>query len=129
MGKVIRKETTECLCGVCGQTPKSGRFIPGHDQKLRKILEGKVGGLEALKGIVEALERHLDGNLTEQTVHRILARLEELESIRVHFMSGAEAEESDWLRAAACNPAFDFLKEAGEDIYTLTDGRPFHNAR
>lgn len=33
--------------------------------------------------------------------------------------------ESEWLRTAARNPAFDFLKDAKEDIYTLADGKPF----
>jgi tetratricopeptide (TPR) repeat protein len=37
-----------------------------------------------------------------------------------------EIDESEWLRAAATNPAFDFLKEPEEDIYTLDDGRPFN---
>jgi hypothetical protein len=32
-----------------------------------------------------------------------------------------------WTRAAAANPAFDFLKDAAEDIYTAADGRPFHD--
>jgi hypothetical protein len=36
-----------------------------------------------------------------------------------------EIGESEWLYAAARNPAFDFLKEPEEDIYTLADGRPF----
>jgi hypothetical protein len=36
-----------------------------------------------------------------------------------------EISESEWLYAAATNPAFDFLKESEEDIYTLADGRPF----
>ncbi len=36
-----------------------------------------------------------------------------------------ESSESEWLYAAAANPAFDFLKEPREDIYTLSDGRPF----
>lgn len=36
-------------------------------------------------------------------------------------------DEAGWLRAAARNPAFDFLKEEGEDIYTRSDGRPFHD--
>jgi hypothetical protein len=25
------------------------------------------------------------------------------------------------------NPAFHFLKDPAEDIYTLTDGKPFHD--
>lgn len=37
----------------------------------------------------------------------------------------ADIDEMEWFRAAAANPAFDFLKEPEEDIYTLADGRPF----
>lgn len=39
-----------------------------------------------------------------------------------------DMEETAWLRAAASNPAFDFLDDPQEDIYTLSDGRPFHDA-
>ena len=39
----------------------------------------------------------------------------------------ADTPEREWLKAAAANPAFDFLKEPEEDIYTLADGRPFHD--
>ncbi len=38
-----------------------------------------------------------------------------------------DIDEGEWIRAAANNPAFDFLKEPKEDIYTLTDGKPFHD--
>jgi len=38
-----------------------------------------------------------------------------------------DINEQEWLQAAARNPAFDFLKEPGEDIYTLADGKPFHD--
>ncbi|MEK6657916.1 MAG: hypothetical protein AABY58_10805 [Nitrospirota bacterium] len=40
-----------------------------------------------------------------------------------------EIEEKEWLRSANVNPAFDFLKEPEEDIYTLSDGKPFHDER
>ncbi|HEX9870179.1 MAG TPA: hypothetical protein VGC99_16615 [Candidatus Tectomicrobia bacterium] len=36
-----------------------------------------------------------------------------------------DIDEKEWLQAAASNPAFDFLKESEEDIYTLADGNPF----
>jgi hypothetical protein len=36
-----------------------------------------------------------------------------------------DISESEWLTAAAVNPAFDFLKDSKEDIYTLTDGKTF----
>lgn len=36
-----------------------------------------------------------------------------------------EIPERAWLRAAATNPAFDFLDDPVEDIYGPEDGRPF----
>jgi hypothetical protein len=36
-----------------------------------------------------------------------------------------EIKEDEWLRAAAASPAFAFLNDPEEDIYTLADGRPF----
>ncbi|GFP34342.1 hypothetical protein HKBW3S43_00135 [Candidatus Hakubella thermalkaliphila] len=50
--------------------------------------------------------------------------------VRVIILLPSEPEdwnESEWLRAAASNPAFDFLKEPEEDIYTLADGKPFYD--
>ena len=41
------------------------------------------------------------------------------------FSDREEIDEQEWLRAVAANPAFDFLKEPEEDIYTLADGKPF----
>lgn len=34
-------------------------------------------------------------------------------------------EEELWMRTISTNPAFDFLKDARENIYSLTDGEPF----
>lgn len=39
----------------------------------------------------------------------------------------SDMDEKEWLQAAVSNPAFDFLKEPEEDIYTLADGKPFHD--
>jgi hypothetical protein len=36
-----------------------------------------------------------------------------------------ERDEAEWLRAAASNPAFADLANPEEDIYSLTDGKPF----
>lgn len=41
----------------------------------------------------------------------------------------AEIDEKEWLRSASVSPALDFLKEPEEDIYTLSDGKPFHGQR
>ncbi len=38
-----------------------------------------------------------------------------------------EPSEQELYQAAASNPAFDFLKEPEEDIYSATDGRPFND--
>ena len=43
------------------------------------------------------------------------------------FAEEGEIEEREWLSSAASNPAFDFLKDPEEDIYTLADGKPFHD--
>jgi len=38
-----------------------------------------------------------------------------------------DPNEADWYRAAARNPAFAVLKEPREDIYSVDDGKPFHD--
>ena len=43
-----------CGCG-CGEMTKGGIYAPGHDQKLRTAIENKVGGLPALKQLVEKI--------------------------------------------------------------------------
>lgn len=43
---------SKCICG-CDQPTKGGKFLPGHDQKLRAAIEAEVGGLEALHAIAE----------------------------------------------------------------------------
>ncbi|MFA5806454.1 MAG: hypothetical protein WC879_17620 [Melioribacteraceae bacterium] len=42
---------------------------------------------------------------------------------------GVDIDEKEWLRSASVNPAFDFLKEPEEDIYTLADGKPFYDQK
>ena len=37
-----------------------------------------------------------------------------------------EWDEEEWVRAAAANKVFEFLKDPDEDIYEPTDGEPFH---
>ena len=36
-----------------------------------------------------------------------------------------EISESSWLTGLSSNPAFDFLKEDNENIYSLVDGKSF----
>ena len=52
----------ECACG-CDGRPVKGEFLPGHDQKLRADLERRVGGLIALRMLVEAAEYFVNGTV------------------------------------------------------------------
>ena len=36
-------------------------------------------------------------------------------------------DETEWLRAAVRNPAFDYLKESADEIYSVKDGKAFHD--
>jgi len=36
-------------------------------------------------------------------------------------------EEKEWINSIQSNPAFDFLKEPTENIYSLSDGEPFND--
>lgn len=38
--------------------------------------------------------------------------------------STSQEEEKEWLKAISGNPAFEFLKNDSEDLYSLTDGEP-----
>jgi hypothetical protein len=49
--------------------------------------------------------------------------------VRVIILVPEELDITDqeWLYGASTNPAFDFLKEPDEDIYSLADGKPFYD--
>ena len=36
-------------------------------------------------------------------------------------------DEELWMNSISKNPAFDFLKDKSEDIYSIKDGEPFHD--
>jgi len=54
-----------CECG-CGETPVGGSFLPGHDQRLRSLLEERIGGLLALRTLVDSAERLAQGEITPE---------------------------------------------------------------
>jgi hypothetical protein len=47
--------------------------------------------------------------------------------IIVLYPRSDEWDETEWLQAAARNPAFAFLSDPEEDIYSLADGEPFRS--
>ncbi len=71
-------------------------------------------------GILEAEDRlQLEKPLPLKSSSRV--------RIIVLYSEDDDWNEEEWLKAAAQNSAFDFLKDPSEDIYTLNDGRPFHD--
>ena len=82
-------------------------------------MEGVVRAIEVEGEIDEERRLHLDAPLPVAGPSRVRV------IILVPAEPGDDAEEGEWLRAAAGNPAFDFLKDPEEDIYTPADGRPF----
>ena len=45
----------------------------------------------------------------------------------VLFSTVDEWGEDEWLQTATRCPAFDFLRDPEEDIYTMTDGKPYQD--
>lgn len=39
-----------------------------------------------------------------------------------------DLSETEWLKASLSNPAFEYLRDPKEDIYTISDGKPFYEA-
>jgi hypothetical protein len=55
--------------------------------------------------------------LPEQSRVRVIVLIPEAEDI----------SEAAWTKAASANPVFDFLKDDSEDVYSASDGKPFHD--
>lgn len=73
--------------------------------------------VEVAGNIDEQHQLHLDSPLPIEGPSRV--------RVIILFPEQADVDENEWLKAAATNPAFDFLKEAREDLYTVTDGKSF----
>lgn len=82
-------------------------------------MESKLTAIETT-GIIGADQRlHLDTDLPVVGPMRV--------RVIVLCPIDQDDDETVWLQAAAHNPAFAFLKEAAEDLYSPTDGEPFHD--
>ena len=55
----------ECACG-CGEPTKRGKYLQGHDQKLRKHLEEKVGSLQLLSSLVKVTDSYAQGRMSPE---------------------------------------------------------------
>ncbi len=62
----------ECACG-CGKPAKTGKYLQGHDQKLRKQLEEKVGGLPLLASLVKVTQTYAEGRMSLEGLGRLVS--------------------------------------------------------
>ena len=60
-----------CECG-CGKATQGGMFRPGHDQVLRARLEARMGGLLAMRDLVETLESYVAGRVEREQVDHLI---------------------------------------------------------
>ena len=62
----------ECACG-CGEQTKKGKYLQGHEQKLRKELEEKVGGLPLLASLVKVTHMYAEGRMSLDGLGRLVS--------------------------------------------------------
>jgi hypothetical protein len=62
---------SECACG-CGEPTKKGKYLQGHEQKLRKQLEEKVGGLPLLASLVKLTQMYAQGRMSLEDLGRLV---------------------------------------------------------
>ncbi len=61
----------ECACG-CGEETKRGKYLQGHEQKLRKQLDEKVGNLQLLASLVRVTETYAHGRMSLDDLGRLV---------------------------------------------------------
>jgi hypothetical protein len=60
-----------CACG-CDQPTKNAAFLPGHDQRLRKQLQEKVGGLLLLSSLVKVTQMYAQDQMSLDDLGRLV---------------------------------------------------------
>nr|BAL59488.1 hypothetical conserved protein [Candidatus Acetothermum autotrophicum] len=75
--------------------------------------------IEVTGMINEAHQLQLDAPLPVAGPHRV--------RVIVLIPEENDIDDTAWLKAAATNQAFDFLKAPEEELYSLADGKPFHD--
>ena len=99
-------------------------LVEHHSAASAQPWEGKAVGLPLkaieMVGTIDKERRlHLDEPLPPVGPSRV--------RVIILIPEAADLNEQEWLQAAVTNPAFDYLKAPEEDIYTLADGKPFHD--
>jgi len=76
-----------------------------------------IAAIETTGTIDEQRQLRLDESLPVSGPRRV--------RVIVLYATDNESDETEWLRAAARNPAFASLADPEEDVYSLDDGEPF----
>ena len=61
----------ECACG-CGEETKRAKFLAGHEQKLRKELDEKLGGLPLLAYLVKVTQMYAQDRMSLEGLGRLV---------------------------------------------------------
>jgi len=80
-------------------------------------MQSTLNAIEVTGIVSDARNLQLDEDLPENISSKVRV-------IVLYSANGEEIEETEWLRTASQNSAFDFLNDSAEDIYTLEDGKP-----
>ena len=64
----------DCACG-CGEETKKGKYLQGHEQKLRKQLEEKVGGLPLLAALVKVTQMYAQEKMSLEGLGRLVKQI------------------------------------------------------
>ena len=83
-------------------------------------MEAEMNAIETTGTVDEQQQLHLDSPLPIRGPAQVRV-------IVLYTAEPMEWDESVWLKAAAANPAFDFLRNPEEDVYSPTDGKPFND--
>ena len=61
----------ECACG-CGEETKKAKFVAGHEQKMRKELDEKVGSLPLLASLVKVTQMYAQDRMSLEGLGRLV---------------------------------------------------------
>jgi hypothetical protein len=102
-------------------------WLRAHIQRVDGLKCCFLAKIRQISVIVNAIER--TGVVDDQHQLQLdeLLPLPEQSRVRVIVLA-PETEDipaAAWAKATSASPAFDFLTDAAEDVYTTADGRPF----
>lgn len=108
MGKTFRRKKVENLVKRL-QARRLLLLQQSHSQVMRESKPFIQGQLSAVESILQEIT--LDFGLNHEN----------------DLYDDSAISDEQWIKAVTHNPAYDFLKDPDEDIYTLEDGEAFHD--